>query len=175
LISSGNARGLANRLRTHSGIPIHPSTCYCRGGVALLPSGMGRGWGVSLRSPKALRHTGEKVSQVGTSPKARDAYCRRLAEMTPSERLAVGAALWRAGDSLQRSATRRMHPKGDDVEITFQIALTRFGNKLARKAFGRQSPPSRKRLRQCAPRWNRRASALPSAAPGPVRRLASPA
>lgn len=78
------------------------------------------------------------MSQVDTSPKARDAYFRRLAEMTPSERLAVGAALWRAGDSLQRSATRRMHPQADDAEITFQIAVTRFGSELARKVYGRR-------------------------------------
>lgn len=85
-----------------------------------------------------LRHTGWTVSQVDTSPKTRDLYFRRIAEMTPSERLAVGAALWRAGDSLQRSATRRKHPQADNAEITFQIAVTRFGEELARKAYGRQ-------------------------------------
>lgn len=85
-----------------------------------------------------LRHTGGTVSQVDTSPKARDAYFRRLAEMTPSERLAVGAALWRAGDSLQRSAMRRMHPLADDAEINFRIAVTRFGLELARKVYRRQ-------------------------------------
>ena len=87
---------------------------------------------------QSLRHTGGTVSQVDTSPKARDAYFRRLAEMTPSERLAVGAALWRAGDSLQRSAMRRMHPRADTTEINFQIAVTRFGSELARKVYGKQ-------------------------------------
>ncbi|MCZ2154905.1 MAG: hypothetical protein LC114_13570 [Bryobacterales bacterium] len=78
------------------------------------------------------------MSLLDTSPKTRDAYFRRLREMTPSERLAVGVALWRAGDSLQRSAARRMHPRADEEEITFQIAVTRFGTELARKAYGRQ-------------------------------------
>lgn len=32
------------------------------------------------------------MKQVDTSPKARDVYIRRLAEMTPAERLAIGAA-----------------------------------------------------------------------------------
>lgn len=89
-------------------------------------------------SEHTLRPTAGTVSQVDTSPKARDAYFRRLAEMTPSERLAVGAALWRAGDSLQRSAMRRMHPQADDAEITFQIAVTRLGPELARKVYRRQ-------------------------------------
>lgn len=75
---------------------------------------------------------------MDTSPKTRDAYFSRLREMTPTERLGVGASLWRAGDSLQRSATRRMHPRADDEEITFQIAVTRFGTELARKAYGRR-------------------------------------
>lgn len=95
-------------------------------------------WALPTTSEQTLRHTGGTVSQIDTSPKAREAYFRRLAEMTPSERLAVGAALWRAGDSLQRSATRRMHPQADDAEITFQIAVTRFGPELARKVYGKQ-------------------------------------
>jgi hypothetical protein len=74
---------------------------------------------------------------MDTSPEAREAYFRRLAEMTPSERLCIGAALWRAGDALQRSAVRRMHPEADDAEITFRIAVTRFGAELAGKAYGR--------------------------------------
>lgn len=78
------------------------------------------------------------MSQVDTSPKAREVYFRRLAEMTPSERLAIGAALWRAEDSLQRSAMRRLHPLADDGEINFRIAVTRFGPTLARKVYGRE-------------------------------------
>ncbi len=73
-----------------------------------------------------------------TSPAAREAYFRRLAEMTPSERLSIGAALWSAGDSLQRAAMRRTHPNADDDEINFRIAATRFGEDLARKAYRRQ-------------------------------------
>lgn len=72
-----------------------------------------------------------------TSPKAREVYVRRLAEMTPSERLNIGAALWVAGDALQRSATRNLYPDADDAEINFRIAVTRYGPELARKAYGR--------------------------------------
>jgi hypothetical protein len=73
-----------------------------------------------------------------TSPEAREVYFRRLAEMTPSERISIGAALWAAGDSLQRAATRRMYPGADDAEINFRIAVTRFGEDLARKVYRRQ-------------------------------------
>jgi hypothetical protein len=73
-----------------------------------------------------------------TSPGAREVYFRRLAEMTPSERVGIGAALWAAGDSLQRAAMRRMCPDADDAEINFRIAVTRYGAELARKAYGRQ-------------------------------------
>ncbi len=73
-----------------------------------------------------------------TSPGAREVYFRRLAEMTPSERIGIGAALWAGGDSLQRAATRRMYPDADEAEITFRIAVTRFGAELARKAYRRQ-------------------------------------
>jgi len=74
---------------------------------------------------------------IDTSPGARKTYFRRLAEMTASERLGIGAALWAAGDSLQQAAVRRMYPEADDAEITFQIAVRRFGAELARKAYGR--------------------------------------
>ncbi len=74
---------------------------------------------------------------MDTSADASNIYFRRLAEMTPSERLGVGVALWRAGDSLQYSATRRMHPAAPEAEITFRIAVTRFGAELARKAYGK--------------------------------------
>jgi hypothetical protein len=73
-----------------------------------------------------------------TSPDASAVYFRPLSEMTPAERLGVGAALWAAGNSLQRAAVRRMYPAGDDAEITFRIAVTRFGAELARKAYKRQ-------------------------------------
>ena len=73
-----------------------------------------------------------------TSPRAQDVYIRRLAEMTPSERIGIGAALWAAGDSLQRAAMHRMYPEADEAEINFQIASTRYGAELARRAYRRQ-------------------------------------
>ena len=76
------------------------------------------------------------MTMLDTSPKAREVYFRRLSEMTPSERLGIGAALWRAGDSLQRAAILRAYPHAGDAEISFRIAVTRFGSELARKAYG---------------------------------------
>jgi hypothetical protein len=73
-----------------------------------------------------------------TSPKAREAYYRRLAEMTPSERLSVGAALWTDGDTLQRSVIRRDYPDANSDEINFRLAVTRYGEELARKAYPKQ-------------------------------------
>jgi len=73
-----------------------------------------------------------------TSPAASEVYYRRLAEMTPAERINIGAALWAAGDSLQRAAARALYPDADDAEITFRVAVTRFGEELARRVYGRQ-------------------------------------
>ena len=73
-----------------------------------------------------------------TSPKAREVYYRRLAGMSPAERVNIGVALWEAGDSLQRATARQTYPGADDAEITFRIAVTRFGQDLARKAYRRQ-------------------------------------
>jgi hypothetical protein len=70
-----------------------------------------------------------------TSPRAREVYFQRLKEMTPSERLSVAAALWEAGDSVQRAAARRQKPQAAEAEITFHIAVSRFGSELARKAY----------------------------------------
>lgn len=75
------------------------------------------------------------MTLIDTSPEARETYFRRVAEMTASERLGIGAALWSAGDSLQHAAVRRMYPEADNAEIIFRIAVTRFGVELARKAY----------------------------------------
>ena len=72
-----------------------------------------------------------------TSPAASEAYYRRLAEMTPSERIDIGVALWCAADALQRAALQRLYPDADEAEITFRLAVSRFGEELARKAYGR--------------------------------------
>jgi hypothetical protein len=57
--------------------------------------------------------------------------------MMPAERVGVAAGLWEAGHALQLSAMRRRYPEADDEEILFQIAVTRFGLELARKAYSR--------------------------------------
>jgi len=72
-----------------------------------------------------------------TSPAAARAYFQRLAEMTPCERIDIGVGLWAAADALQRAAARRMYPAADEAEITFRVAVTRFGAELARKAYRR--------------------------------------
>ena len=72
-----------------------------------------------------------------TSVGAREVYFRRLSEMAPSERVGIGVALWKAGDSLQRAAIRRNSPDMDEAEISFRVAVTRFGLELARKVYQR--------------------------------------
>ena len=72
-----------------------------------------------------------------TSPEAARVYFERLQEMSPSERLAIGAALWSAADRLQRAVARRDYPDAGEEEITFRVALTRFGEELARKVYKR--------------------------------------
>lgn len=72
-----------------------------------------------------------------TSTKAGAVYFKRLQEMTPSERIAIGVELWEAAGSLQRAAIRRAYPDAEEAEITFRIAVTRFGPELARKAYKR--------------------------------------
>ncbi len=75
------------------------------------------------------------MALIDTSPKSREIYLQSIKRMAPSERLALGAALWEAGDSLQRAAARRKNTNAGEIEITFQIAVTRFGSELARKAY----------------------------------------
>lgn len=72
-----------------------------------------------------------------TSPAAWEVYCRRLAEMTPAEKINLVAEMWAVADSLQRAGLRQLYPNADEDEITFRIAVTRFGEELARKAYGR--------------------------------------
>jgi hypothetical protein len=82
--------------------------------------------------------TEERMPLSDTSPEAWAQYYRRLAEMTPAERINIAVSLWEAADSIQRAAMRRRYPDADDEEISFQIAVTRFGPELARKAYKRQ-------------------------------------
>lgn len=72
-----------------------------------------------------------------TSPKASQVYFERLAAMTPSERVRLGIALWEAGHALQCAAFRRKYPHADEAEIAFHVAVTRFGEELARAAYRR--------------------------------------
>lgn len=73
-----------------------------------------------------------------TSPAMRDAYFRRLAEMTPSERVSIAAELWKAGHALQCAGIRQRFPEASEDEVIFQVAVARFGLELARKAYRRQ-------------------------------------
>ena len=77
------------------------------------------------------------MTPTDTSAAASEVYYRRLAEMTPAERIAIGVALWEAGNATQRSALRRMYPDADEAEITFQVAVRKFGPELAREVYGR--------------------------------------
>jgi hypothetical protein len=77
------------------------------------------------------------MALTDTSPAAAEAYFRRLAEMTPEERVNLGMALWKAGDSMQRASLRRDYPDASEDEILFRLAVTRFGEELARRAYRR--------------------------------------
>jgi len=79
----------------------------------------------------------ESVTLSDTTQKAREVYFQRLKEMTPSERLSLAVALWEAGDSVQRAAARRLNAHANKVEIAFQLAVTRFGLAVARKAYSK--------------------------------------
>jgi hypothetical protein len=72
-----------------------------------------------------------------TSEKASEVYFARLRAMTPAERVGVGVALWEAGHSLQRAGIRHQYPDADEDEIAFRMAVSRFGEELARKAYGK--------------------------------------
>jgi hypothetical protein len=73
-----------------------------------------------------------------TSPMMEAAYFRRLAEMTPSERVRLAAGLWRSGDALQCAAVRARDPGASEDEVIFQVAVARFGLAAASKAYGRR-------------------------------------
>jgi len=75
------------------------------------------------------------VKLSDTSAKASRVYFERLAVMTPAERVRLGAALWEAGHALQWNTARRKYPDADDAEIAFQVAVSRFGEGLARAAY----------------------------------------
>ena len=73
-----------------------------------------------------------------TSAGADDVYWRRLMEMTPSERTRITAELIHAADRTQRAALHHLYPNADEEEITYRIAVTRFGAGLANKIYRRQ-------------------------------------
>ena len=89
----------------------------------------------SWDNPKRYEILGNIVVLSDTSEQAREVYFERLRAMTASERLELGAALWIAGDSLQRAVLRRENPRADEAEIAFRIAVSRYGLELARKAY----------------------------------------
>lgn len=89
----------------------------------------------SVQRSMFLLYTRSTVALEDTSEKAREVYFRRLNEMTPSERLGLGVALWEAADSVQRAAARLKYPDADEDEITFRVAVTRFGSPLAEKVY----------------------------------------
>lgn len=78
------------------------------------------------------------MAPCDTSSIARDVYWRRLAEMSPSERIDIGAALWEAGHHFLWARIRRGFPDADEAEIAFRMAEAKFGPELARKIYGRQ-------------------------------------
>jgi hypothetical protein len=75
------------------------------------------------------------VALSDTSPKVSQVYFQKLGAMTPAERVRIGVALWEAAYLLQSAAARRQHPGADDEQIALQLAISRFGEELARAAY----------------------------------------
>jgi hypothetical protein len=75
------------------------------------------------------------VALSDTSPKAEEVYFQRIAEITPAERVQIAIRLWETADSIQRAAVRLRNPGASEFEIAFQIAASRFGEALARRAY----------------------------------------
>jgi hypothetical protein len=86
---------------------------------------------------RAHERYSNRVPFSDTSPQARAVQQQLLARMTPSERVRLGVALFEAGHALQWAAARRRHPDADDREIAYRIAVTRYGDELARRAYGK--------------------------------------
>jgi hypothetical protein len=88
-----------------------------------------------------MRHTQSTVLSIDTSQRAGEIYRQRLQQMTCSERIRLGAAIWEAGDSVQRAAALRKNPSADESEITFRLAVTRFGSEIARQVYQKSECP----------------------------------
>jgi hypothetical protein len=72
-----------------------------------------------------------------TTPEARRFYYRRLAEMSPAERMAVGMELAAAGDELVRAAVRRRFPDAEGEEFEYRVLRVRYGRALADQVYRR--------------------------------------
>lgn len=69
-----------------------------------------------------------------TSPEAAEILRRRLAGMTPSERVAAGARLCRLSREFMRAGIRSRHPEYDDARVEMALARLLWGDELLRQA-----------------------------------------
>ncbi len=72
-----------------------------------------------------------------TSPDARRVYYRRLAQMSPAERVAIAMDLTAAADELLRAAVHRRLPNAEGQEFDYQLLRARYGGALADKVYRR--------------------------------------
>jgi len=72
-----------------------------------------------------------------TSPEAERVYYRRLAELTPAQRVQIGLELTGAADDMLRAAIARRFPGASDEEFRYQLVRARYGRELADRMFGR--------------------------------------
>ena len=72
-----------------------------------------------------------------TTPKAQRFYYRRLAAMTPAQRLNIGIELTEAADELLRESVRRRFPDARGEEFEYQVLRTRYGRELADRVYRR--------------------------------------
>lgn len=72
-----------------------------------------------------------------TTPDARRFYYRRLAEMTPAERVEIAMQLTAAADQLLRASIGRRHPEAEGPEFEYHVLCARYGRAVADKVHPR--------------------------------------
>lgn len=72
---------------------------------------------------------------LDTSPEARAVYFRRLAAMTPQERLAIASRLSRSVRRLAEAGIRDAKPGLTEAEVRHELAVRLYGPAVAAKYF----------------------------------------
>ncbi|MGH7677692.1 MAG: hypothetical protein ACRENU_04440 [Gemmatimonadaceae bacterium] len=76
------------------------------------------------------------VLVVDTAPEAQAVQDALLRRMSHARKLALVASLSRTVDALARDGVKKRHPRADEREIQFHVAVLRLGAQLASRAYG---------------------------------------